>query len=97
MRIALLTSTQYSDEFVLDNYVWSAVKDGSDPHGHQARVFVYIVKAQNWATLMAMSRATALFVLSQCAPSSFFNCYIYLGSSVELQASSSQFRKVFLV
>eukprot|EP00906_Rhabdomonas_costata_P007280 RCo010452 len=58
----------FTDEFVLKNYVWSAVKDGSDPKGDKARLYVYMVKAQNWGTLLAMSRATVLFILSHFRP-----------------------------
>jgi ubiquinol-cytochrome c reductase iron-sulfur subunit len=58
----------FSDQFVVDTYVRSAVKDGSDASGDRGRLFTYFVKANLWATGIATSRVAILFALSMWAP-----------------------------
>lgn len=71
---------QFSDQFVLDTYVRTAVKNGEDASGDRARLFTYFVKANMWACCIAMSRATILFLISQYGdiPSLLLLCRISL-------------------
>lgn len=71
LKPAVLRPTRgaFSDQFVMDTYVRSAVKNGEDASGDRARLFTYFVKANMWAGGIAMTRATLLFFLSHYRPS----------------------------
>jgi ubiquinol-cytochrome c reductase iron-sulfur subunit len=58
----------YSDKFIMDNYVRSAVKDGSDETGDRGRLFTYFIKANMWAVGISSTRAALLFFSSHFRP-----------------------------
>jgi len=70
LQPAILRPTRgaFTDKYVMDTYVRTAVKNGEDASGDRARLYCYFVKANMWACSLAMSRAMILFFISQYRP-----------------------------
>uniref|UniRef100_UPI002FE4FAD0 UQCRFS1 n=1 Tax=Euglena gracilis TaxID=3039 RepID=UPI002FE4FAD0 len=57
----------YSDEFVRENYIKAA--DPEDPYNYRSRAFTYAAKIPMWAGLLAGTRVTVVYLMSQFMPS----------------------------
>lgn len=55
--------SQYSDEFVRENYIKAA--DPEDPYNYRSRAFTYAAKIPMWAGLLAGTRVTVVYLMSQ--------------------------------